>query len=79
MDQVVQQNATLVEQATAATESMNAQAGALLELVSRFRLRQQGQGVAAPAGDRLLPLPAPDQWSRSTAGVDSSRPTMARA
>jgi methyl-accepting chemotaxis protein len=38
MDQGVQQNASLVEQATAATESMKAQAAALLETVSRFRL-----------------------------------------
>jgi methyl-accepting chemotaxis protein len=38
MDQAVQQNASLVEQASVATESMNEQAGALLRLVSRFRL-----------------------------------------
>jgi methyl-accepting chemotaxis protein len=38
MDTVVQQNASLVEEAAAATESMKDQAGALLELVSRFRL-----------------------------------------
>ncbi len=38
MDQVVQQNASLVEGATAATESMNEQAGSLLQLVSRFKL-----------------------------------------
>jgi len=40
MDQVVQQNATLVEEATAATESMKAQAKALLEVVARFRLAE---------------------------------------
>jgi methyl-accepting chemotaxis protein len=39
MDQVVQQNASLVEEATAATESMKEQASALLQVVSRFRLR----------------------------------------
>jgi methyl-accepting chemotaxis protein len=38
MEQVVQQNASLVEEATAATESMKAQAGSLLEMVSRFKL-----------------------------------------
>jgi methyl-accepting chemotaxis protein len=38
MDQTVQQNATLVEEATAATESMREQAAALLQVVSRFKL-----------------------------------------
>ncbi|MCC2633355.1 MAG: methyl-accepting chemotaxis protein [Ramlibacter sp.] len=38
MEEAVQQNASLVEEASAATESMKAQAGALLQLVSRFRL-----------------------------------------
>jgi methyl-accepting chemotaxis protein len=38
MDQVVQQNASLVEEATAATESMKEQAGALLQSVARFNL-----------------------------------------
>jgi methyl-accepting chemotaxis protein len=43
MDQVVQQNASLVEEATAATESMKEQAGALLQLVSRFKLGGEGE------------------------------------
>ena len=38
MDQVVQQNASLVEEATAATESMKEQAATLLQSVSRFNL-----------------------------------------
>jgi methyl-accepting chemotaxis protein len=41
MDRVVQQNASLVEEATAATESMKQQARALLALVSRFRFGAQ--------------------------------------
>ncbi|HEY8360265.1 MAG TPA: methyl-accepting chemotaxis protein [Ramlibacter sp.] len=40
MEQVVQQNASLVEESTAATESMQAQANALLGLVARFRLHE---------------------------------------
>ncbi|MFC5499205.1 methyl-accepting chemotaxis protein [Caenimonas terrae] len=47
MDQMVQQNATLVEEATAATESMREQAAALLRMVSRFKL-----GEAAAPGRR---------------------------
>ena len=38
MDTVVQQNASLVEEAAAATEAMKAQAATLLELVSRFQI-----------------------------------------
>jgi hypothetical protein len=40
MDQVVQQNASLVEEASAATESMKSQAGLLLQMVSRFKLAE---------------------------------------
>jgi methyl-accepting chemotaxis protein len=37
---VVQQNASLVEEASAATESMKSQAGSLLQMVSRFKLAE---------------------------------------
>jgi methyl-accepting chemotaxis protein len=51
MEQVVQQNASLVEEATAATESMKEQAGALLQTVAHFKLggeqRSQHQSVRA--------------------------------
>jgi methyl-accepting chemotaxis protein len=56
MDHVVQQNASLVEEASAATESMREQAAALLHSVSRFRL----QGNAQEAGTRGA-TPAPVQ------------------
>ena len=54
MDQVVQQNASLVEEAAAATESMKEQAGALLQMVSSFKLGGEHGDmatlhVAAPA------------------------------
>jgi hypothetical protein len=38
MERVVQQNASLVEEAAAATESLKEQAGGLLQLVSRFKV-----------------------------------------
>jgi methyl-accepting chemotaxis protein len=41
MEHVVQQNAALVEESAAATESMKFQADNLLERVSRFRLQEQ--------------------------------------
>jgi methyl-accepting chemotaxis protein len=46
MDQVTQQNAALVEEAAAATESMREQAGALTEAVSVFKLAGGGTGGA---------------------------------
>ena len=47
MDQVVQQNASLVEEATAATESMKEQAASLLQTVSRFNLGGSDAAFAA--------------------------------
>jgi methyl-accepting chemotaxis protein len=55
MDQVVQQNASLVEESTAATEAMKEQAGSLLKLVARFRL---GEHEAAPAPSAERPRQA---------------------
>jgi hypothetical protein len=61
MDQVVQQNASLVEEATAATESMKEQAASLLQLVSRFKLGgEQGEPKTLQAATpRSAPAPAP--------------------
>ncbi|HYE40085.1 MAG TPA: methyl-accepting chemotaxis protein, partial [Ramlibacter sp.] len=50
MDQVVQQNASLVEEATAATESMKEQASTLLRTVSRFRLGGESAASVQAAG-----------------------------
>ncbi|RYF42881.1 MAG: hypothetical protein EOO25_05220, partial [Comamonadaceae bacterium] len=51
MEQVVQQNASLVEEATAATESMKEQAALLLQVVSRFQLGAPGAAGAPAAAD----------------------------
>lgn len=48
IDQVTQSNASLVEEAAAAAESLNRQAARLVEVVSLFR-------VADHAEPRLLP------------------------
>jgi methyl-accepting chemotaxis protein len=58
MDQVVQQNASLVEEATAATESMKEQAASLLQLVSRFKLGGE-QDEDATTLQAAMPRPAP--------------------
>jgi methyl-accepting chemotaxis protein len=48
MDGAVQQNAAMVEEASAAAESMKDQAAALLRMVSRFQLGGgQSAGVVA--------------------------------
>ena len=55
MDQGVQQNASLVEEAAAATESMKAQAAALHASVARFRLDDAQGDPAAEAPPPLTP------------------------
>ncbi|GAB3764523.1 methyl-accepting chemotaxis protein [Ramlibacter monticola] len=60
MDSVVQQNAALVEEGTAATESMKEQAAALLRAVSRFRI---GEAAAAPVA-MPVQMPAPAEPAR---------------
>jgi methyl-accepting chemotaxis protein len=80
MDQVVQQNASLVEEAAAATESMKSQAGSLLQMVARFKLGQVQaitplQPVTArptPAAVQPPPIqvkPAPAKLPPSFTGV----------
>ena len=49
MDQVTQQNAAMVEETTAASHSLNAEAEELRRLVSRFQINAASQQGAAPA------------------------------
>jgi methyl-accepting chemotaxis protein len=60
MQHVVERNAALVEQATRATGAMNAQAGELLELASRFDLGDAAPTAPAAAlmAERVPPAPA---------------------
>ncbi|WP_296352262.1 methyl-accepting chemotaxis protein [Ramlibacter sp.] len=59
MEQVVQQNASLVEEATAAAESMKDQSAALLQMMSRFQLggRQGGETALTPLQPGAAPAP----------------------
>jgi methyl-accepting chemotaxis protein len=69
MDSVTQQNAALVEQAAAAAESMQEQAGHLAQVVSVFKLGDgdgAGAARAAPAARRSAP-PAPKLANRRVA------------
>jgi methyl-accepting chemotaxis protein len=66
MDQVTQQNAALVEESAAASESMQDQARKLAELVSVFRLAQGASVTSAPVSVRPAPRPAPKMSARPT-------------
>jgi methyl-accepting chemotaxis protein len=72
MDQVTQQNAALVEEASAAAQSMREQASSLVDAVSVFKLEVDDEAaraisqaragsqpaLAAPAKAKTLPRPA---------------------
>jgi methyl-accepting chemotaxis protein len=58
MEQVVQQNASLVEEASAATEAMKGQANLLLQMVARFNLGDV-QRATRFLRSAQLPLPGP--------------------
>jgi methyl-accepting chemotaxis protein len=60
MDNVVQMNASLVEEATAAATSMAGQATGLARVVAQFRIAESGmQAKLAAAAARPAPAPAP--------------------
>ena len=73
MDETTQQNAALVEEATAAARAMEDQAVQLGEAVARFRLASQGI-TAAPT--RLTTAPVPHQVATA---VPAAKATPARA
>jgi methyl-accepting chemotaxis protein len=64
MDQVTQQNAALVEEASAAAQSLQEQAGSLSHIVSQFKLEQgagTGQGGPAAVGYSRALAPEPSR------------------
>jgi uncharacterized phage infection (PIP) family protein YhgE len=62
MDQVTQQNAALVEEASAAAQSLQEQAGSLSHIVSQFKLEQgAGQGGPAAVGYSRALAPEPSR------------------
>jgi len=58
MDQVTQQNAAMVEQATAASHSLSGEAQELAHLVGQFKI---GESVAAPVLKRAAPKALPEK------------------
>ncbi|WP_295999622.1 methyl-accepting chemotaxis protein [Rugamonas sp.] len=75
MDAVTQQNAALVEEATAASQSMQDQASALAQLVTVFQLAEPAHGVArGRAADAPLRLAlASSHTARGIAADDGAR------
>jgi hypothetical protein len=69
MDQVTQQNAALVEEAAAAAESLQDQAGKLTEVVSVFKLDGAAYGVRLASPVRQA----------ATAALPKHRASLARA
>jgi methyl-accepting chemotaxis protein len=60
MDQVTQQNAAMVEQATAASHSLTSEAGELARLTAKFQIGQSSHSARAASPPRkALPAPRP--------------------
>jgi len=78
MDQVTQQNAALVEEATAATGALKAQAGDLASAVSVFRIEGGGQSLRA-AAPAPRPAPAPIAARAAPAPAPVARPAAPKA
>ncbi|PIF74491.1 methyl-accepting chemotaxis protein [Variovorax sp. 54] len=61
MDQVTQQNAALVEEASAAAQSLQEQAGSLVQAVSVFKLDAHAVATTRASFTRITPIPKPQK------------------
>ncbi|WP_322064798.1 methyl-accepting chemotaxis protein [Burkholderia ubonensis] len=77
MDEVTQQNAALVEQASAAAQSLEQQAGQQKRAIAVFKLADSG--AAAPAAAIKAPAPAPRAPAARPVARRVSRPAAAPA
>ncbi len=59
MDDVTQQNAALVEEASAAAQALTEQASSLTQLIARYRVGEGAADEAQPQAPRALPAAAP--------------------
>jgi len=59
MDQVTQQNAALVEEASAAAQSLQEQSGSLVQSVSIFKLDANAMATTRPGFTRITPIQQP--------------------
>ncbi|WP_194116033.1 methyl-accepting chemotaxis protein [Chitinilyticum piscinae] len=78
MDEVTQQNAALVEEASAAAESLQEQAQTLAQAVSAFKLERSSLRLAAPAPVHAAPAkPAPALPAASKPAKPAGMPVRA--
>ena len=78
MDQMTQQNAALVEQATAASQSMSDQARDLTKMMERYQVGESsspGSSASQPAAaSRAAPMVDRRSPSRAFSGKPAARP-----
>jgi methyl-accepting chemotaxis protein len=80
MDQVTQQNAALVEEASAAAQSLQEQAGGLVQSVSVFRLGNEQQSAPAQRAAAAQPrLPSKTKKALPAEAKPTARPQIAAA
>jgi methyl-accepting chemotaxis protein len=82
MDELTQQNAALVEQATASSQAMADQARELNEMMNRYRVQKDAHASSSPAAEHAPAAPkAPtaDRRSRSRPWSGAKRDTNAAA
>jgi methyl-accepting chemotaxis protein len=76
MDDVTQQNAALVEEASAAAQALTEQASSLTQLIARYRV---GEGAAEPVRAVQRPaVPAPAPAAVQTERRSANRPLMGK-
>ena len=77
MDDATQQNAALVEEAAAAAQSLQDQAGRLAQVVSVFKLEETGHAVLQQPAHKphKLVLPKPARTVTAKAAIPAARPT----
>ena len=78
MDEMTQQNAALVEEAAAASESMSDEARALNNLMSSFQLPNDTQSVVQSVPPATLPQPQSSERRSASRPWTDSQPTQAQ-
>jgi len=79
MDDVTQQNAALVEEASAAAQALTEQASSLTQLISRYRVGEGSAGEAPRAVARPAAAPAVDRRAAGRPLTGKKRPAVVSA
>ena len=83
MDEMTQQNAALVEEAAAASESVDTQARSLQQLMVFFTIEEGSKAQDSPGADMFLPAPTlPEKQTENRArpgtGISKAKPGTVR-